>query len=390
MLFDIKTLDVVNPQFTFDDDPEYGSITVSFGTHFVGQTLGMSYNSLSETSPVATLSLASGPPDVTTQWDNDASTKFMLGGIDAGAKFTTPIAILFSHPVGQVGFTLGYLDEVPPSTVIEAYDASGASLGVLGGLLEGYSSLSIVDSGGAISGVSIYIPGDGVDEEGFGINDVVFSTGVIPEPATFLIWSVLGLAGVCDGVVLRAVERLIPCKDDANAQLFQPSQAEQRPRYRLSESPRLSPAAVTFSESLRMNRRLLTSAIFCPVGQLKIAQHFSAGAKGGAKGTFPRASRRDDRHPQDQRCRRIARGGSPSFPARGGHAHLRLLLLTRRATTVSVLGGTFPNVPIATIDRVVAAVVELIEVPVDAVDPIINGSTQVGGMPAELNRGNRG
>ena len=79
--------------------------------------------------------------------------------------------------------------------MIEAYDSSGASLGVLGGLPTGYSDLSVVDSGGAISGVSIYIPGDGLDEEGFGINSVEFSTGgIIPEPITLLIWSLLGFA----------------------------------------------------------------------------------------------------------------------------------------------------------------------------------------------------
>ncbi len=202
-------LNVVNPQYTYSDVPELGNLTVSFGTHFVGQKLGASYNSLSDTSPIGPLALAmvAELPDVMTQIDLANRSSFVLGGINAGingaqTKFTTPISILFSDPVSHVGFSLGYLDERPPSTVIAAYDASGASLGVLGGLATGNNVLSIVDDGGQISGLTIYIPdsgisGFGADKEGFGIRDVVFSAGgVIPEPGTFLVWSLLGLTAI--------------------------------------------------------------------------------------------------------------------------------------------------------------------------------------------------
>ncbi len=192
ILFD--TPNVVNPQYTFTDIPDHSSLTVGFGTHFAGQKLGSTYNSLSDASPDSTLAFAAGLPDVMTQLDLSNRNGLVLGGVNGLSRFTTPISILFSAPVSQVGFTLGYLDENPPTTVIEAYDASGASLGVLGGLPQGKSDLSIVDDGGKISGVSIYIPGNTIDQEGFGIEGVMFTAGgEVPEPTTFLVWSLLGL-----------------------------------------------------------------------------------------------------------------------------------------------------------------------------------------------------
>ena len=185
---------VVNPQYTFTDIPEHSSLTVGFGTHFVGQKLGSTYNSLSDASPATTLAFATGLPDVMTHLDLSNRNGFVLGGVNGLTKFTTPISIMFSEPVSQVGFKLGNLDEIPPTTVIQAYDATGASLGVLGGLPQGWSDLSIVDSGGKISGVSIYIPGSTIDLEGFGIQSVMFTAGGdVPEPTTLLVWSLLGL-----------------------------------------------------------------------------------------------------------------------------------------------------------------------------------------------------
>jgi len=189
-------LEEYNPVYEFQNDPQYGDMTVSFGTHFVGQTLGNSYNSLSQSSPLGPLTLAAGLPDVVTQLDLRMPGTIRLGGVNGLARYTTPIALLFSDPVSQVGFTLGFLDELPPSTMIEAFEKTGASLGVLSGLSDGYSTLSVVEStGDRISGVSIYLPDGNLDEEGFGIDAVTFSTGgMVPEPATLVIWSLLGLA----------------------------------------------------------------------------------------------------------------------------------------------------------------------------------------------------
>lgn len=208
----------VNPVRAFSDVGAYDSLTVSFGTHFTGQKLGASYNSLSHTSPTGPLALATGLPDVMTLFDLDAPRgTWVLGGVDNGINgpvyYTTPISILFSKPVDQVGFTLGFLDEKPSSTVIEAFNAAGASLGVLTGLPSGRNDLSVVDDGGQISGLTIYVPDNGVplsgaDREGFGIHDVVFSAGgVVPEPGTFLVWSLLGLtafSAACYSVRPRA------------------------------------------------------------------------------------------------------------------------------------------------------------------------------------------
>jgi hypothetical protein len=194
VLFD--KFNVVNPTYTFDDDPTYGSVTVSFGTQFAGQTLGTSYNSLSSSAATGPLSFAAGQPDVMTQFDLRRPNTIRLGGVEGTARYTTPIAILFDHPVSQVGFTLGFLDELPPSARIEAFEASGASLGVLTGIPHGFTALGVVEStGDRISGVSIYLPDGSIDEEGFGIDALTFSIGgVVPEPATFFIWSLLGLA----------------------------------------------------------------------------------------------------------------------------------------------------------------------------------------------------
>ena len=187
---------VVNPTYTFENDPIYGDVTVRFGTHFRGQQLGASYNSLKQTAPRGPLRFATGEPDVMTQFDYRRPDTIRLGGVQGLARYTTPISMLFKNPVSQVGFTLGFLDELPPSTLIEAYEASGASLGIIGSLPDGFSNMNVVESGGdKISGISIYLPDGNLDEEGFGIDGVLFSTGgVVPEPATFVIWSLMGLA----------------------------------------------------------------------------------------------------------------------------------------------------------------------------------------------------
>lgn len=195
------TVGVVNPEITFSNVPNVGDLTVSFGTHFVGQTLGRAYNSLASTAPNAPLQLNRSEM-VKTMFDLASPVGVSLGGMQGLAMYTTPLAILFSSGVDYVAFDLGHLDENSP-TLIEAYDVQGNSLGVFGGLSEGYNRYSLTETTGAdtIAGVSIYLPPNGLDLEGFGINtiDISHDGGIVPEPSTLVVWSLLAGCS-CAGV----------------------------------------------------------------------------------------------------------------------------------------------------------------------------------------------
>ncbi len=190
-------LNDVNPSYTVGGVPGYGTVTVSFGSRFEGQTLGSTDNSLSDTSPSNPLTLAP-LPIVKTSFDLANPTDIVLGG----ENFRTPIAILFDNPVSQVCFNLGHLDANSP-TLIETFTASGSSLGALNNLLPGTNGVNVTDTSGnnVISGVSIYLPDGAMDWEGFAIHDVSFN--VIPEPGTIAIWSLLGLLAFSAAVVSR-------------------------------------------------------------------------------------------------------------------------------------------------------------------------------------------
>jgi hypothetical protein len=187
------TVGVVNPIATFSDVPGIGGLTVSFGTHFLGQTRGSSYNSLSDTVPTSPLTLdPSGK--VKTMFDLSSASGIMLGGVEGLALYTTPLAVLFSDEVSYVAFDLGYFDGADP--LIEAFDSQGNSLGVFGDLPLGHNRYSLADSNGenVIAGISVYVPDGGLDLEGFGLNNFQFAAegdGVIPEPSTLAVWSLL-------------------------------------------------------------------------------------------------------------------------------------------------------------------------------------------------------
>jgi hypothetical protein len=182
---------LMNPSVTFADVPNVGDLTVSFGTHFVGQSRGSTYNSLADTSPLGPLALdPSGNTKV--MFDLSAPSGIMLGGVDGLALYTTPLAILFSDEVNFVSFDLGNLDDTV--ALIEAFDDQGNSLGVFNNLSLGHNRYTLSDTNGenVIAGVSIYVPNGKVDLEGFGINNLqIVADGVIPEPATFVVWSLL-------------------------------------------------------------------------------------------------------------------------------------------------------------------------------------------------------
>ena len=197
------TVGVVNPTVTLPNIPDIGDLTVSFGSRFMGQSPGSMHNSLDDTVPNPPLRLNPNV-NVKTLLDISSPTGVMLGGTQGKAIFTTPLAILFSSEVNYVAFDLGHLDE-NTSTKIEAYDAQGKSLGVFDGLSSGYDTYSLVDTEGdnVIAGISIYVPSEGMDWEGFGINNVKLAFdgdtdggGMVPEPGTLVVWSLLGSLGL--------------------------------------------------------------------------------------------------------------------------------------------------------------------------------------------------
>jgi hypothetical protein len=184
---------VTNPSVTFSNVPDVGDLTVSFGTHFIGQSRGSTYNSLADTSPTGPLAL--DPKGMTkVMFDLSAPSHVMLGGVDGLALYTTPLAILFSDEVSFVSFDLGYLDST--HALIQAFDSQGNSLGVFNHLSTGHNRYTLSETTGqnVIGGVSIYMPVGKIDREGFGINNL--QVAVIPEPATLVVWSLLiGCAG---------------------------------------------------------------------------------------------------------------------------------------------------------------------------------------------------
>lgn len=192
-----------NPEFTFDVGES--SITVKFGSHFAGQTLGTEPNTLDDSTPSAPLSLAADS-SVSTNIDMGIRSIALGGMTSVGGMFTTPIAILFDQAVSAVGFRTGLLD-YPNLVTFEAYDDQGNSLGLIKNPNAGSNLIGIgtEDSTSEIYGISMYLNPGEMDWEGFTIDDVIFSLGddgQVPEPTGGLIWMVLG------GCLLRYREQL--------------------------------------------------------------------------------------------------------------------------------------------------------------------------------------
>jgi hypothetical protein len=185
-----------NPVRTFTNVPGIGDLTVSFGTHFLGQTRGSTYNSLDDTVPTNALTLdPSG--NVRVMFDFSAPTMVMLGGVDGPGLYTTPLSVLFSDEVSFVALDLGYFDDT--NVLIEVYDSQGNSLGVFDDLLLGHNRYTLSETTGqnVIGGLSVYVPNGMKDTEGFGLNNL--QVAVIPEPATLAVWSVLIACVACAG-----------------------------------------------------------------------------------------------------------------------------------------------------------------------------------------------
>ena len=204
-------INTINPSFNFSGVNVYGNMTVSFGSRFQGQALGSMMNSLSDTTPT---NMVLAGPNVMSMLDiANIASGTVIGG---ATNFGTPIAILFSDVVSGVAFDLGHLD--PGSTIVEAFDANGDSLGTYTPDSGGHQNIVInSDCGNIIQGISIYVPEDGMDWEGFAVDNLSFTVDEetnpdpdldpdpdpdppiegMPEPATAVVWGVLAmLAGV--------------------------------------------------------------------------------------------------------------------------------------------------------------------------------------------------
>lgn len=76
------TIGVTNPTYHLPAIPNAGDLTVSFGTHFNGQSFGEMHNSLGDTSPSNPLSLASvAGTAVQTMFDLSHPAGPVLGGV---------------------------------------------------------------------------------------------------------------------------------------------------------------------------------------------------------------------------------------------------------------------------------------------------------------------
>lgn len=91
----------VNPVYSLPSVSGYGDLTISFGTHFVGQTVG-SANSLTDTTPIGPLTLSAAGPKVATALDLANPNMPGLGGkIPMGffdIFFSTPRRDPLRHP----------------------------------------------------------------------------------------------------------------------------------------------------------------------------------------------------------------------------------------------------------------------------------------------------
>ena len=180
-------LGTVDPSYTFAVPSLGGNVTVDFGGHFLGQTAQAGPPALIG-SPTNPLTLDPTAPVTFTASDGANPTSPVLSGTPL---FGGPVSVLFSTPVAGVGLDGGYFDAIG-GTTIEAFDATGASLGTIVNTQLGIEFYGLADSGGAnvISGISFHITGS--EPFGYVIDNLTFGAAgdihdlVIPEPLTML------------------------------------------------------------------------------------------------------------------------------------------------------------------------------------------------------------
>jgi hypothetical protein len=192
-----------NPVYTLST-ATLGSVTVSFGQNFVGQSVIGSSPKTITGLPIGPLTL--NPINTFIVGDGANPTSPVLSGLPT---FNGPISMLFSTGVAFVGLDGGYFDAVG-GTSIQAFDASGTSLGLVTNTHTGIEFLGLTTLGGGnvIRGLSFYITGS--EPFGFAIDNVTFGSvselvkptgpGAVPEPSTY---GLMGAAALVGAVVLR-------------------------------------------------------------------------------------------------------------------------------------------------------------------------------------------
>ncbi len=176
-----------------------GTVTVSFGSNFAGQTVSAGFPASLTGSPTGPLTLLNDATVFVTP-DGANPTSPVLSGTP---RFNGPISVFFSVPVAAVGLDGGYFDAVK-STSIEAFSADGASLGIVTNTKTGIEFFGLADASGknVISGISFYITGP--EPAGFGIDNLTFGSAreltkpppgmtPIPEPSTYAAFASVGL-----------------------------------------------------------------------------------------------------------------------------------------------------------------------------------------------------
>ncbi|MBL8701261.1 MAG: PEP-CTERM sorting domain-containing protein [Alphaproteobacteria bacterium] len=186
----------VNPAYAFAGAP-FDGLTIAFAGYFAGQSLvAGSPISLSGSPTPGTLALVS---DILSYaiTANDAafgSSPVITGGSD-GASFASPVSILFGFAVPVVAFTIGEF-VAAGLTTIEAFDATGTSLGVVLNDGAGLMALALSNPGGPdIAGLSISTSDLG---GGFSIDDLFVARAIatpVPAPTSLLLLAA-GLAGL--------------------------------------------------------------------------------------------------------------------------------------------------------------------------------------------------
>ncbi len=209
---------LTNPSFTYMGVPTYGTITLSYGPYFLGQTATDPLDPPTTVSgrPTSPLSLALDRPvtapandpgnaDYPYSWktvvepDNAAGATYVLGGVpgliggqDFGITngFGGPVAILFSTPVSGVQLTAGFFDMVG-TTQIEGFTAAGVSIGSVVNSSFGFQTFYLTDNlpGELISGLLLTT----TDPGGFGLQGVGLLQPLnvapvpVPEPSALAI-----------------------------------------------------------------------------------------------------------------------------------------------------------------------------------------------------------
>jgi hypothetical protein len=159
-----------------------GNVTVSFGGYFVGQAAtGGAVSTLSDNTPTGPLRLDPAAPLTKIVTDSSNPTSPILSGTPT---FNGPIAVLFSKPVAAVVLDGGFFDAIG-GTSIQAFDATGASLGLVTNSQLGIQTYGLAVSNGKnlISGISFYVTGNELG--GFGIDNLKFGDATsVTLPAT--------------------------------------------------------------------------------------------------------------------------------------------------------------------------------------------------------------